>query len=149
MSKKNSFDFVSFKAANADRIVTGFDYLHAVYKSQGLAPDFILWLAKLFWPDLKKVDGIVFISELFNADRYNELLGNGHSYTQAQFWMNLIEVTGLFDDLPTDQAIVIAESIANSWNSKLQNEFGISSAPAKAIYDNETEEVFVTIGNSD
>ena len=149
MSDNKPFDFASFVSANVGRIVSGFDYLHAVYKSQGLAADFILWFARLFWPDFKTVDGIIFVSELFSAERYQELLSNGHSTTQAQFWMNLLEITGLFDDLPTDQAMVIAESLAGSWNSKLQKELGISSTLARAIYDEETGEVFVTIGAPD
>lgn len=149
MSDNEPFDFTSFASANVGRMVSGFDYLHAVYKSQGLAVDFILWFARLFWPDFKTVDGMIFVSELFSAERYQELLGNGHSPTQAQFWMNLLEITGLFDDLPADEALGIAESLANSWNSKLQKELGVSSTPARAIVDEETGEVFVTIGTPD
>ncbi|TBU74090.1 hypothetical protein [Phytopseudomonas daroniae] len=61
MSGNKSFDFDFFTSANVGRIVTGFDYLHVVYKSQGLAADFILWLSKLFLPELKVVEGVWFL----------------------------------------------------------------------------------------
>ncbi|MEF1257096.1 hypothetical protein [Vibrio sp. M260112] len=149
MSYNKPFDFAMFVSANVERRVSGFDYLHAAYKSQELAADFIVWFARLFCPDFKTVDGTVFIAELFDTEHYQELLRNGHSFTQAQYWLNLLEITGLFDDLSTDQAIKFAESLADSWNSKLTKEFGRVSAPARAIYDEETGEVFVTIGDPD
>ncbi|GAB6262869.1 hypothetical protein [Photobacterium sp. R1] len=149
MSYSKPFNFTMFASANAGRNVSGFDYLHAAYKSQELAADFILWFARLFCPDFKTVDGAVFISELFDTERYQELLSNGHSSTQAQFWLNLLEITGLFDDLSIDQAMEIAEFLADSWNSKLNKEFEGTSTLARAICDEETGEVFVTIGAPD
>jgi hypothetical protein len=149
MSGNKPFDFASFVSANEGRIVSGFDYLHVVYKSQGLTADFILWFARLFWPDFKTVDGMIFVSELFDTERYQKLLSDGCSHTQAQFWMNLLEITGLFDDLSTEQATTIAELLADSWNSKLHKEIGISQVLARAICDEETGEVFVTIDTPD
>ena len=72
---------------------------------------------------------------------------DGNTIMQAQFWMNLLEITGLFDELPTDKAMFIAEVLATSWNSKMATEFGSVLNPARAIRDDETGEVFVTIGN--
>ena len=149
MCDKRTFDFTSFVSANFGHRVSGFDYLHTVYKSQEVATDFILWIARLFWPEFKTVDDMIFISELFDAERYQELLSDGYASTQAQFWMNLLEITGLFDDFSTEQAKVIAELLVDSWNSKLQKEFEISSKLARVLFDEETGEVFVTIGNPD
>lgn len=149
MKKNKSFDFASFVSANAGCDVSGFDYLHAVYKAQSLPADFILWFAKLFCPEFKVVDGMVFVSELFEAGRYQELLNDGRSPEEAQFWMSLLEITGLFDDLSCDEAMVIAEALVKSWNLKLNLEFGVSSMLARAIRDDDTREVFVTIGAPD
>lgn len=146
MSDNKPFDFTSFVSANAGKEVSGFDYLHAVYKSQGITNDFILWFAKLFSPDFRTVDDTVFITELFDLERYRGLLQDGNTIMQAQFWMNLLEITGLFDELSTDEAMFIAEVLATSWNSKMTTEFGSVLVPARAIRDDETGEVFVTIG---
>lgn len=149
MSDNKPFDFKSFVSANAGRIVSGFDYLHAAYKAHGITADFIYYFSRLFWPDFRVVDGLIFVAELFEEGRYQGLLNEGRSSTEAQFWMNLLEITGLFDELATDEAMSIAEVLAASWNSKLNSEFGIISVPAKAICDNDTGEVFVTIGSAD
>ncbi len=149
MSDKNLFDFKSFVLANTKRKVNGFDYLHTTYKAHRLNIDFIIYFAKLFWPDFKTVDGLTFISELFDFDRYQSLLKDGHNAKKAQFWMNLLEITGLFDELLIDEATQIAKAVVASWNSKLHAEHRNISVSARVICDNETEEVFVTIGNPD
>lgn len=146
MSNGESFDFASFVSANPESNISGFDYLHTVYKSQGLAADFILWFAKLFWPEFKIADGLVFVAELFDSERYQALLNGGMRAAEAQFWMNLLEITGLFDDLSSNQAVEIATSLTDSWNAKLHQEVGIPITLARTIYDKETGEVFVTIG---
>jgi len=148
MKANRSFDFTSFVSANADRSVSGFDYLHAIYKAQELPSDFIVWVSRLFCPEFKTVDGMVFISEMFDSEKYNELLRDGRSSSEIQFWINLLEITGMFDGISSEQAMIVAESIADSWNFKLYKEFGDAFVQARAILD-DTGEVFVTIGNSD
>jgi len=149
MNDSKSFDFKSFVAANVGRHVSGFDYLHTEYKALGLATDFILYFVKLCWPDFKVVDGLVYLSEMFDPERYKTFLSEGRSSTEVQFWMNLLEITGLFDELSIDDAMLIAEALAESWNSKMSAEFDSVLTPARAIRDKETGEVFVTIGAAD
>jgi hypothetical protein len=146
MQENKPFDFASFRAANKERNVSGLDYLHAVYKSQDLPADFALCFSKLFKPDFKILGGMAFVAELFDDARYQELLGNGQRPDQAQYWSNLLEITGLFDNLTVDQAYPLAERIAESWNLTLTNQFGVEQALARVIVDEDSEEVFVTIG---
>lgn len=146
MQENKPFDFASFRAANKERNVSGLDYLHAVYKSQNLPADFVLWLSKLFKPDFKLLGSLAFVTELFDDARYQELLGNGQRPDQAQYWMNLLEITGMFDNLTVNQASTLAERIAESWNLALTNQFGVEQALARVIVDDDTDEVFVTIG---
>ncbi|WJN58224.1 hypothetical protein [Pseudomonas sp. SO81] len=146
MRENKPFDFASFRAANKDRNVSGIDYLHAIYTSQDLPADFVLWFSKLFKPDFKLLGGMAFVAELFDEARYQGLLGNGQRPDQAQYWSNLLEITGLFDNLTVDQAYPLAERIAESWNLTLTNQFGVEQALARVIVDDDSEEVFVTIG---
>ena len=129
---------------------SGIEYLLStickLYKAQNLPPDFILWFAKLFWPEFKVVDGRVFVAELFDAGVYREHLSNGQSQAATQFWLNLLEVTGVFDDLSNEQAIIVAESLSKCWNAKLHDEFDGPSELARVIEDKETGEIFVAIG---
>lgn len=61
--------------------------------------------------------------------------------------MNLLEISGVFDELSPEQAMEVALIVSESWNSKLLKEFGAEHAVARRIYDEETGEVFVTIGS--
>ncbi|EMN6203186.1 hypothetical protein WB527_004139 [Vibrio vulnificus] len=149
MSNKTMYDFAMFSNANKGKDVSGFDYLHAVYQSQGLTPDFVLWFSRLFSPEFKVVGGQIYISVLYSQEIYNELLKEGHEHSQVQFWMNLLEITGLFNDLSIEQAMEFAQMVVNSWNFKLNKEFNELTAKARMIYDEDSEEVFVTIDASD
>lgn len=146
MHNDKSFDFPSFTAANPPGSVSGLDYVHTVYKAHGLVYDFVFHFAKLFFPDFRVVGGGVFVSELFSDEEYGDLLSKGKAIHEIQFWINLLEITGMFDDIDVDQAAELAKLIVDGWNVKLQREFGDVSVPARVMCDDETGEVFVTIG---
>ncbi|TCW85637.1 hypothetical protein C5O80_10750 [Burkholderia sp. SRS-46] len=149
MSNAQSFDFASFVSVNSPASVSGFDYVHTVYKCHALDYDFLFHFGKMFFPDFKVVDGAVFVSELFDDEKYKRMLGGGDVIREIQFWINLLEITGMFDDIDTDQAVELANLIVDGWNAKLQREFGEVSVPARVLCDDELGEVFVTIGYQD
>lgn len=147
MNNIKSFDYASFVQANDGRVVTGVDYLRAIYVSHSLESDFIVWFARFFWPSFKLFDGKVFVEELFDFELYQGHLRRSKSLEKAQFWMNLLEITGVFDELSPEQAMEVALIVSESWNSKILKEFGAEYAVARRIYDEDTGEVFVTIGS--
>ncbi|RMO90280.1 hypothetical protein ALQ32_100940 [Pseudomonas syringae pv. tagetis] len=149
MENPKIFDFQSFRAANTKHTVTGFDYVHAIYHTQHLPSDFALWMARLYWPEFKVVDECVFIVDNFDESYYQSLLKTPNSKEKNQFWMNLLEITGLFGNLTTQEAADVANALAASWNAKLASELGSSFAQARALVDDEAGEVFVTIGFSE
>ncbi|MCJ8175713.1 hypothetical protein MRS45_06340 [Pseudomonas viridiflava] len=149
MAELETFDFASFRVDNAHHLVSGFDYIHAIHHTQRLPADFALCMAKLYWPEFIRVDGWIFVKENFDEAYYLSLLESDNSPAKSQFWTNLLEVTGLFENLSMPQSTVVANSLAGSWNAKLASEFGPSFAQARAIVDDEGCEVFVTIGFSD
>ncbi|PHN57465.1 hypothetical protein AO275_04795 [Pseudomonas viridiflava] len=149
MTDMGSYDVASFRADNAHHPVSGFDYIHAIHHTQRLPADFALWMAKLYWPEFIRVDDWVFVKENFDEAYYHSLLESDNSPAKNQFWMNLLEVTGIFENLSVPEAKVVANALAGSWNAKLTSEFGPSFAQARAIVDDEGCEVFVSIGFSD
>lgn len=146
MEKAELFGYQAFVNANLERQVTGFDYLRAIYKTAALPTDFVCWLARLFLPTFVVVEGQIFVSELFDKKAYQRLLQAGQSRSSAQFWTNLLEVTGLFDELSVDEALRFADALSHSWNGKLETEFGANTEKARVIHDQGTDEVFVVIG---
>jgi hypothetical protein len=149
MNNSKPFDFASFVAVNQRANVSGLDYVHVAYKYHGLIYDFLFHFGKMFLPDFKVVDGAIFVSELFRDEEYKKLLSDGKAPHEIQFWINLLEITGMFDDIDTDQAAELAKLIVDGWNAKLQREFGDVSVPARVLCDDELGEVFVTIGYLD
>lgn len=145
MQVNKSFSFIEFQRSNSGKNISGIDYVQAVYATTQLHFDFLLHYAQLLSPTIKIVDGRAFIGELFDADRHLELLKTIQDTDQAQYWMNLLEITGLFDDLTTEQAVALAQIISQCWNNKLLAEHGSSCGEARYICDTDSDEVFVTI----
>lgn len=146
MSEFTNFDFKSFVSANSGKKVSRIDYLSAVCKATQMPSDFAIALSKLYSPDFKVVKGEVFISDLFDEVRYEEMTSEGYASESIQYWLNLLEITGLFESLSSEEAFLIACAIVRSWNAKLLEEYAGSSKLANAIFDQETGEVFVTLG---
>lgn len=145
MQVNKSFSFIEFQRSNSGKNISGIDYVRAVYATTPLHFDFLIHYAQLLSPTIKIVDGRAFIGELFDADRHLELVKTIQDTDQAQYWMNLLEITGLFDDLTTEQAIALAQTISECWNRKLFTEHGSSYGEARYIFDTDSDEVFVTI----
>lgn len=149
MDINKSFDFSSFVSANPGRRVSGFDYIHSIYKAQSIDGDFLVWIARLFWPEFKIVDGRVFVATLFEDTRYRTLIENHTTAGSPQFWTNLLEITGIFDELSYVQAKELADVLAHTWNSKLSIEFGEVLSQARVVEDELSGEVFITIDSDD
>jgi hypothetical protein len=149
MSEDQAFSFQSFRAANSDSHVSGLDYVHAIYHTQKLPADFSVCMAKLYWPEFRVVDDVVYVAENFDAEHYRALVSDHASPAKKQFWMNLIEVTGLFANLSFNEACIVANALVGSWNAKLSAEFGPAHAKARMVLDEDIDEVFVTLGDAD
>ncbi|MGE8502324.1 MAG: hypothetical protein ACN6P1_08855 [Pseudomonas sp.] len=145
MNSDQPFSFIDFKKHNNDPAISGIDYVHAVYATTPLHFDLLIHYAQLFSPDMTVMDGRVFIRELYDENRHHALLESTEDADHAQYWMNLLEITGLFDDLTTEQAIALARIMSQSWNNKLLTEYGSSYGEARYIYDADSDEVFVTL----
>jgi len=97
-------------------------------------------------PEFTVVKDRVFLAELFSRERFEELKVSHGGSGAAQFWMNLLEIIGVFEKLNLEQAILMANLLEQSWNRKLEHEFGNDCEKARVIYDQEADEVFVVIG---
>jgi hypothetical protein len=149
MAINEDYSYERFQQANASKRVGGIDYVQSLYKSLKIPNDLVLWFFRLAWPDFIVLDNRAFIADLFDKQRYEEFRSSGHSESSAQFWTNLLEITGMFDDMPLPQALEVAQSLSSCWNSKLDKECDISTGRARVVHDEETGEVFVAIGQPD
>ncbi|EKO13994.1 MULTISPECIES: hypothetical protein [Leptospira] len=143
--KKNNFTFADFLIANQNKKLGQFDYLHAIFTLSELPADLIKSFSQLFWPNYKLVDGFIFLEETFDQVHYEKYFAEKKNMKEIQFWINLIEITGIFPNLIESQAQEIAKTIELMWNTKIQIEFNHSTSKARWLHDPDTNEVFLTI----
>ncbi len=141
----NSYE--EFLIANLPNHVKGFDYVRSIYKALKIPADFIFWFSRLFCPNLIQIGASFFVEDLFDEAIYKSLQTAGHNDASIQYWMNLLEITGLFDELSEQQTLEVAKNIAASWNKKLEDSGCLLTAQAHAFHDKGTGEIFVTIGH--
>ncbi len=150
MSKENNlFSLEDFLSANPVKSLGAIDYLHALFKLADLPIDLVFCFIKLLIPEFKLIDGLVFLSESFEADTYDRYLLEGKSTSEIQLWINLVEVTGVFEGIDEQDAIRLANAIVDAWNLKLGSEAVQAAGSARVIHDKEEGEIFVTIDQSE
>lgn len=146
MAKENNlFSLEDFLSQNSAKSLGEIDYIHALFKLADLPIDLVFCFIKLLMPEFKLIDGLVFLSESFETDTYNRYLLEGKSTSETQLWINLVEVTGVFEEIYEQDAIRLANTIVDMWNLKLGSESGQGAGSARLIHDKEEGEVFVTI----
>ncbi|WP_109484167.1 hypothetical protein [Paraburkholderia sp. C35] len=122
------------------------DFIHAVSAKVTLPQDFALCMGSLFAPDLAKFDNVIVITEWFDEARFQEYRSDGMSAEQAQAWVNMVELTDIFQGISFDKAKELAEFIVRLWNERIGHKFPKEAAVARVILEVTSEEVFVTIG---
>lgn len=145
---RSNYSFSEFRAVNPSKALSALDYIRSIYKSHKLPPDFIVCYSRLYRPEIRLEGGRIFIADLFDQSRYEDLLANGYDSAATQYWVNLFEVTGLFDELNEVQAVNVANDIAASWNSLIDTTYPSAIGRASVIQDQDTGEVFVSIGST-
>lgn len=148
MTIKSAYTFSEFRAANSSKALSALDYVRSIYKSHELPPDFIVCYSRLYRPEIRLEGDRVFIADLFDQSRYEEILASGADSAAAQYWINLFEITGLFDELNQVQAVTVAKDIAASWNSAIDTTHPGAIGRATVITDQATGEVFISIGSA-
>ena len=149
MSKNSLFSKIEFLDANKGKNLNFSDYLHAIFKLGGLPLDLVFSIKSLFSPEFQLIDNSVFLTEIFSQEVYDDHVKSGESLNSIQFWMNLLEITAIFEDITVDDAIKIATDIIHLWNLKLADQYGISCGCARMLHDEETDEVFIVIDKTD
>lgn len=138
------FGYEGFASLNKESEVTELDYLRIIFDLADVHPDFIVSITRLLYPELKIIQGCAFPANVFSQNKFDRMLSEGRSIEDIQYWINLIEITGLFPSLSDEQAVEIANSIVTCWNYRLasyEQEVGM----ARVITDSEMGEIFVSI----
>jgi hypothetical protein len=141
-----NWKYDDFVKANNGRF-SALDFIHAVTAKVALPPDFALCMARLFAPTMTIFDNVIIVAEWFDEARYHEYRRSGMKPEQAQAWVNMVELTDIFQGISFDQAQQLAAIITELWNGKLSQNFPHSTTKASAIFEEDSGEVFVTVGS--
>lgn len=128
------------------RKVSEIDFINSVYVASKLPEDFALCIGHLFVPRLVMVDGVIFANEWFSEERYKDYRSRGVGSAEAQAWINLIEVTGIFEGISFEKAKDLAATLAVAWDARIEKLFPDEATRATVIVEEELGEVYVTIG---
>ena len=139
------FSFNDFLSANKNKKINEVDYLHAAFKIKELHPDILICFIRLLFPDFKVVDDRVFVDSHFDQSVYDQYVSENLSGSRIQFWINLVEITCIFEDMDIQSAINIGSEIVKAWNVKIKHQANIGYGVARLIHDQEAEEVYITI----
>ncbi len=137
--------YAAFLKANEGRSLSKFEYLYMVMKTGAISNDFYLFFSKLFCPTIVvKGDGY-FIEENFDGDRYQEYIAQGQTSAEIADWLNLVEITALFEDMSYEDASALSVIISDCWNATLAREFPESGFVSKVLFEEELGEVYVSL----
>lgn len=141
------FSKLEFIEANKTKKTNTLDYLHALYKFESIHIDLLKSMSELFNPPFIVRDNNIFLKEVFDENKYAELITRQYSNSEISYWINLIEITSIFEGIDSQDAITFGKDIVNVWNNKIRHEYPTKNVKAKLIYDQDTEEVYITISS--
>lgn len=143
---KDDLSLESFKEINKPNFFGEVEYIYSIFKLKKLPLDLLRVILNLFSPQFRIINGFVFLHGEFNEKKFSDLSERNLPFKEIQFWMNLIEITSLHEDINTEDAILFAENIVKFWNIKLMSDSIYNGAGrARFFQDKDYGEVFITI----
>lgn len=122
------------------------DFIHAVTGNVALPQDFSVCIGHLLAPRMIMFDHVVVAAEWFDEARYQEYRRSGMKPDQAQAWVNMVELTDIFQGISFEKAKELAALIVDLWDDRIRKNFPNEAIGSSVIVDEESDEVFVTIG---
>ncbi|GAA5565489.1 hypothetical protein Asch03_03029 [Acinetobacter schindleri] len=119
--KDGDLSFESFKNTNKPNFFGDIEYIYSIFKIKELPVDLLFKILNLVFPDFLINENHIFLASEFDQDKFDNLQ-KVEETNKAQFWMNLIELTSLHDEMTAEQALLIAQKIVDSWNAKIKYE---------------------------
>ncbi|ENU42517.1 hypothetical protein ACOY72_00900 [Acinetobacter seifertii] len=142
--KDGDLSFESFKNINKPNFFGDTEYIYSIFKIKELPVDLLFKILNLIFPDFLIIENHIFLESEFDQDKFNNLK-KVEETNKVQFWMNLIELTSLHDEITTEQTLLIAKKIVDSWNAKIKYEGLNAHGRARVFEEIEYGEIFITI----
>ncbi len=131
-------NYATWQKANSPQPYSLFDYVYGAGRSANIPADLFIAFAKLVWPDFVEIDGRIFLAEQYSKTKHEELLKNGSSTQEAQYWMNVFSVDGLFLEIAGDTPEhweAFAAILRDSWEAKLRRDYPSRKFEVRVLRD--------------
>lgn len=142
--KDGDLSFESFKNINKTNFFGDTEYIYSIFKIKELPVDLLFKILNWVSPDFLIIENHIFLASEFDQNKFNDLQ-KVEEINRTQFWMNLIELTNLHDEMTAEQALLIAQKIVDSWNAKIKYEGLNAHGRARVFEEIEYGEIFITI----
>jgi hypothetical protein len=134
------------RAANGNHF-SDTDYIHYILKQSPIGPDLLGALVRFFHPEFEQIEGKFLLIPTNAPEKYREYRRQGQSPSEAQYWANLTEISGVFEDFNDEQVTNLADAIAQLWQAALMEKSSDFSQHAYKIENEPDGEIFVTISD--
>ncbi len=145
MSKLASSSFSDYLKNSEGPDLNFLLYLKDKTDDAELHEDFCLKFLELFSPTFRIVEGHVYLAATFDQAEYDAKFQRLRSFSEVQYWLNLYEITYIFENMSVQNAMQFANRLATLWNLRIEAEYPDALGRASVLYDEEQQEVFVCI----
>jgi hypothetical protein len=147
MNEIDKYRFNNFIMADSKYKFDITNYIYLLFNEKKLPIDLALSFDKLYNPEFVVINDRLYNKEIFNQEMYDKYLKEETNPDSMQYFLNLIEITELFgeQDISNETAFEIANSIVYLWNLKITDKNLDKFGKARVAYDEEYDEIFVTI----
>ncbi|WP_228270719.1 hypothetical protein [Acinetobacter seifertii] len=102
MDKKDGdLSLESFKNINKSNFFGDTEYIYSIFKIKELPVDLLFKILNLIFPYFLIIENHIFLASECDQDKFDNLR-KVEETNKAQFWMNLIELTSLHDEMTAE-----------------------------------------------
>lgn len=141
-------DYEMWVNANSTKKFSLFDYMHGVMLTENLSSDLFIAFLKLVWPEFYSYNNCVFLKEQFDQKKYDELVDQGLSNKDIEYWINLVLIDGIFENATVETCEYLAKNLVSAWKVKLKNDFPEKDFELKYFFEEE-DGFFVVFSQND
>lgn len=141
-------DFQAWKQANR-KTFDLYDYVSGIIQANELPSDFCIAFLKLIYPPFLLSEHGVFLAEMYDQTKLNDLLDQGSQGGKLEFWMNILNLDGYLrisaEEFSIEQCLFFSNSLKEIWAQKLSKEFPEKKFVVECFQETDPDyEVYIT-----
>ena len=112
-----------------------YDYIHGQITQYDVPADIVTVVSKIVWPEFLILGECIFIKDIFNNDKYQSLVNASYSVRDIEYWMNLVNISGMFGEGNESEAAEFCVILKSTWKIKFMLEHPSLVADVEIVDD--------------